>query len=174
MNRNDLEQFIAQNGKEIYSFCCWLTRNRQEADDLFQDTFVKALEKDSLPSGQGEIKKLLLTTSVRIWKDKTRKYARRRRIAEANDLTEIIDLAQTTDSTFEQPEEYVLKQEKLNILRTCIEKLPEKKRLMVLLCYAENLSMEEIAAVMKLPEGTVKSTLFRIKKSLAAQISEYE
>lgn len=175
MNRTDFEPFIRKYGKEIYSFCCWLTGNRQEADDLFQDTFVEALEKESeLPSAESdtEIKKLLLFYCARIWKNRKQKFARRRRIAEERYFPE--EQVEETDRFFELPEEYVLKQEKRTLVWEFVNQLPAQKKLILLLCYREDMSMEEIAGMLKLPVGTVKSTLFRTKKQLAAQLSGYE
>ena len=40
----ELEQFIATYGTDIYSFCVYLTGNRPEAEELYQDTFLKTLE----------------------------------------------------------------------------------------------------------------------------------
>ena len=45
MTNLELEQFITEYGREIYSFCVSLCGSRQEADDLYQDTFLTALEK---------------------------------------------------------------------------------------------------------------------------------
>lgn len=49
MKQEELENYICTYGKDLYSFCCCVTRNRQEADDLYQDTFLKMYElSDSL------------------------------------------------------------------------------------------------------------------------------
>ena len=44
MKQEELENYIYTYGKELYSFCCCVTRNCQEADDLYQDTFLKMYE----------------------------------------------------------------------------------------------------------------------------------
>ena len=44
MNKQDLEACIGQYGRDIYTFCSYLARNLQETEDLYQDTFLKALE----------------------------------------------------------------------------------------------------------------------------------
>ena len=44
MNEIQLEQCINEHGKDVYAFCSQLTRNVQEAEDLYQDTFLKAVE----------------------------------------------------------------------------------------------------------------------------------
>ena len=43
MNKEQLENYIKDYGKEIYSFCKTLTKNKTDADDLYQDTFLKAI-----------------------------------------------------------------------------------------------------------------------------------
>lgn len=49
MNREELEEYMNAYGKDLYSFCCFLTQKRQKADDLYQDTFLKLYEsKESL------------------------------------------------------------------------------------------------------------------------------
>ena len=44
MNQKELESYIYAYGKDLYSFCCSVAYDRQEADDLYQDTFLKLYE----------------------------------------------------------------------------------------------------------------------------------
>lgn len=44
MKQEELENYIDMYGRELYSFCCCVTRSCQEADDLYQDTFLKLYE----------------------------------------------------------------------------------------------------------------------------------
>ena len=57
MTIQELEQFIATYGTDIYSFCVYLTGNRPEAEELYQDTFLKTLEL--LDKIQKEIRKVI-------------------------------------------------------------------------------------------------------------------
>lgn len=43
MKQEELENYIYAYGKDLYSFCCCVTHSRQEADDLYQDTFLKKI-----------------------------------------------------------------------------------------------------------------------------------
>lgn len=45
MTTEEIKADIGLYGKDIYSFCCYLTKSKIEADDLYQDVFLKALEK---------------------------------------------------------------------------------------------------------------------------------
>ena len=71
MDQAGLEQFIGQYGRDIYSFCCYLTRSRQEADDLYQDIFVKAIEAQVFPEDVEGAKNLLLSVAVNLWKNQS-------------------------------------------------------------------------------------------------------
>lgn len=55
MNQGELEKYIQQYGKDVYSFCRSITYNTQEADDLYQDTFEdgRILLSYELESGAG-------------------------------------------------------------------------------------------------------------------------
>ena len=64
----ELEQFITEYGADIYSFCCCLTGSRQEADDLYQETFLRAVEKRKVLDAAGNPKSYVLSVAVRLWK----------------------------------------------------------------------------------------------------------
>ena len=44
MTIEEIEQSIASYGEDVFRFCCYLTGNRSSAEDLYQDTFLKAVE----------------------------------------------------------------------------------------------------------------------------------
>ena len=82
MTHVEMERFIAEYGSDIYSFCCCLTGSRQEADDLYQETFLRAVEKQKHLDMSGSPKSYLLSVAVYLWKNQRRKVGWRRRIAD--------------------------------------------------------------------------------------------
>ena len=70
----ELEQCIETYGKEIYSFCLHLTGAREWADELYQDTFLTAMEHiTQLHNEAGtNLKSYLLSVAIRLWKNKRR------------------------------------------------------------------------------------------------------
>lgn len=66
--------------------------------------------------------------------------------------------------------EQLVKEEQLSDLRRCVNNLPDKHRQVILLFYAGELSLEEIAGVLKIPKGTVKSRLHSAKKQLRKEM----
>ena len=77
----ELEQCIQEYGKEVYSFCLHLTGVREWADELYQDTFLTAMEHiTQLHNDAGaNPKSYLLSVAIRLWKNKRRKAAWRKR-----------------------------------------------------------------------------------------------
>lgn len=168
MSREELELCIKQNGKDIYSFCCHLTGSRQEADDLYQDTFLKMVELGDRLDIQSNPKGYLLSVAVNLWRNRRRKRAVRRRIAGPEVSVE--DEALEVPSGEPSPEERMISGEERRLVRKAVDGLPEKYRLPVLLFYMEELKLSEAAEILKIPEGTVKSRLFKAKKLLKKEL----
>ena len=57
-------------------------------------------------------------------------------------------------------------------MRQAVERLPERQRVIVLLYYMEELSVAQIAEVVKIPEGTVKSRLYQARKTLQRELED--
>lgn len=159
-----LEECIDIYGKDIYGFCRQITGNRQDGDDLYQDTFMKALElKDKIDIEQNP-KSYLLSIAVRLWKNRRRKYAWRQRIAGMENFSDEVYVCESenTGSGNNPEEEMLIKEEKAYVMK-CVSYLDEKYRLPVYLYYLAELSLKEIARILKVPEGTVKSRLHKAR-----------
>lgn len=169
MTKPELEICIRDYGKDIYSFCKYLTSNVQEAEDLYQDTFLKAVELDEKIDAANNPKSYLLSIALGIWKNRKRKYAWRKRIADVRALTDGQDAA--ADVPAEQsPERHLLQQEEIQAVRQAVANLPQRLKVTVLLYYMEGLSVAQIAAVAKIPQGTVKSRLHQARKLLEKEL----
>ncbi len=183
MTIGELENCIEEYGKDIYSFCRYLTCSTQEADDLYQDTFLKALELQEKIAGEYNPKSYLLSVTIRIWKNRRRKFARRKRIAAQQSYVDAREYQNGRNYRQEaegekgaenglghSPEEVILNIERQTQVRRAVERLPEKYRLAVLLFYMEELSVEHIAEVQDIPSGTVKSRLYHARKILEKEL----
>lgn len=171
MTKQELEMFITEYGKDIYSFCKHLTNNPVEADDLYQDTFLMAVEIKEKIDFENNPKSYLLSVALRIWKNKKRKFAWRKRIAEERSIVDEKD-AQMSEFSELSPEERIIKREKDMSVRAAVNKLPDKLKIIVLLFYMEKLSTAQIAEVMKLPIGTVLSRLYQARKRLRKELED--
>lgn len=172
MNKQQLEQCINTYGNEIYAFCSRITCNQQEAEDLYQDTFLKAVELGEKIAYEQNPKSYLVSIALRIWKNKKRKFAWRKRIAGESQLAEeaVGGEVMVEEPGVISPEKRVLEWELKTQVRQAVAKLDEKYRIPVYLYYTAELSIEQIANIMKLPKGTVKSRLHKARKLLKQEL----
>ena len=169
MTKPELEICIHEYGTDIYSFCKYLTGNVQEAEELYQDTFLKVMELYKKIDVMQNPKSYLLAVALRIWKNRKRKYAWRKRIKDDR----ILPKEQETvvhEQTELSPEEQFLCKEEIQAVRCAVEKLPKRFQVIVLLYYMENMSVAQIASIVKIPKGTVKSRLYQARKLLEKEL----
>nr|WP_296485412.1 sigma-70 family RNA polymerase sigma factor [uncultured Acetatifactor sp.] len=169
MEKQELEVCINAYGKALYSFCRQLAGNRQEADELYQDTFLRAMELSEKVDYTGNPKSYLLSVALRIWKNRRRKFAWRKRIADMQPIVEGQDV-ESVASTEPSPEEQVIGKEEQAVVRQAVDKLPERLKLVVLLFYMEELSVKQTAEILKIPAGTVLSRLHQARKTLKKEL----
>ena len=124
MTHVEMEQFIAEYGADIYSFCCCLTGNRQEADDLYQETFLRAVEKQKHLDMAGNPKSYLLSTAVYLWKNHRRKAGWRKRIANTEYSGREDAEIGPKDSCDDLPEQKVIREEMQKTVRDAVLRLP--------------------------------------------------
>ena len=166
----NLEACINEYGRALYSFCSYLACNRQEAEDLYQDTFLKALELGNRIDLEQNPKSYLLSIALRIWKNRKRKYAWRRRIADVQSMDEERDGGHYAEPKEDNPEEAFLGKEEREAVQNAVRRLPERLKTTVLLYYMEELSTKQIAGVMRVPAGTVLSRLHQARKLLKKEL----
>ncbi len=168
MTREELAVCISEYGKEIYSFCRWLTGSGPEADELYQDTWLLVVQKQEGLDVAGNVKSYCLSVALRLWKNRRRKYAWRQRIAGVQDA------APMDAVPIESPEEQFLHGEQKRLIREAVDELPQRLRAVVLLFYMEEQSIDQIARIMGIPVGTVKSRLYHARKVLQQRLKDKE
>ncbi len=171
MTKQELEMCIDEYGKDIYSFCKHLTNNPLEADDLYQDTFLMAIELKEKIEYSKNPKSYLLSIALRIWKNKKRKFAWRKRIADVQSIADErdVDMGESAELSLE---ERITMKEKDESIRMAVDRLPERFKVVVLLFYMEDLSTAQIAETMKIPIGTVLSRLHQARKILKKELED--
>lgn len=168
MKLETLEAYINAYGKDVYSFCLYLTRSRQDADDLYQDTFLKMMEiREKLELSKNP-KSYLLSVSVHIWKNHRRKEIWRQKAVGYPISVEDMPL-EIADGTNSPEEQYIDGEEKI-LVRRAVSNLPDKYKLPILLFYMEGQKMSDISIILGIPEGTVKNRLYRAKKLLEKEL----
>lgn len=159
---------IDEHKDQLYRLCLYLEKNTDRAEELFQDTWVKAIEKFSMYNSDYPFYTWLTQVAVNTYRDKLRRlkleFTRRTFVAEEV-LTQSIE-------TEENIEKDYLHKEKLNLVITSIGQLPDKYKLPLLLVFAEDMSYKEVAVVLGIDEGLVKSRIYEGRKKLKKRLSE--
>ena len=171
MTKHELEMCISEYGKDIYAFCKHLTNNTLEADDLYQDTFLKAAELNREIDYENNPKSYLLSIALRIWRNKKRKFAWRKRIADVQAIVEERDTDMYVPVEM-SPEEQVIHKENDKLVRGAVNRLPDKLKIVTLLFYMDDLSTTQIAEVMRIPTGTDLSRLYQARKILRKELED--
>jgi RNA polymerase sigma-70 factor (ECF subfamily) len=149
---------------QLYNFAHWLAQNREEAEDLVQETYVKALRGFS-SFQQG--------TNFRAW---MYRILRNTFLTSRTGLkaTMTVPLASDEDGPVapvadtQTPEAILIDRSHQNLLQSALEELPVHYREILLLCEVEEMSYQEIAETIAVPIGTVMSRLSRARAALRA------
>lgn len=169
MTIQELEQFIETYGTDIYRFCVYLTGNRLEADELYQDTFLKAIELLDKIQKEGNPKSYLLSVAIRLWKNRNRKISCRESIAPM-ESEELMETVASGTGERSDVEDTLLKNEEIRYAQEALQKLPEKYRVPLCLYYGEELTIKEISGCLRIPQGTVKSRLYKGREKMKEEL----
>jgi RNA polymerase sigma-70 factor, ECF subfamily len=147
----------------LYSYALVLTRNHAEAQDLVQETFVRAIPAMSRLCAGSNTKGWLFTILRNVWLNQLRKWRNGPQLIEmefGDDLANsIVESSKALDDL------YVSRLEAEQV-RAAIQELPLTFREVIMLPEYEDLSYQEIASVLDCPVGTVMSRLGRARAKL--------
>ena len=146
-----------------------LTKEKGSADDLYQDTFLEATKKLATIRYEDNPKSYLLSVAIRLWKNRVRKFAWRNRIAPQVGETA---LEQEGGATPDVSEKAVANEER-GMLWKAIDALDDRYRIPLLLYYMEEQSIAELAELLSIPQGTVKSRLHKARQLLEKELEDY-
>ena len=152
----------------LYFMMLKMTNNPQDADDLTIEAFGKAFKNLSQYTPQYAFSTWLFKIASNNCIDFIRKKKLNEPISfSINELSEEgDDISDILPETARNPEEDVIRQQKIQALREIVEKLKPNYRRIIELRYYQELSYEEISEEMNLPIGTVKAKLFRAREFL--------
>jgi RNA polymerase sigma-70 factor (ECF subfamily) len=166
--RHVLSQVLDEVFDGLYGYAMVLSRDRTEAEDLLQETCVRAVQTtESLQLGSN-VKGWLFTILRNIWLNQVRQRRAAPKIVE-------LDVDESTAGMAVEPSKgphalYVSKVERDQV-RQAIQKLPEEFREIIVLREYGELSYQEIASLLGCPAGTVMSRLGRARSKLRTLLS---
>jgi len=164
----EFDELYNQYKTMVFSFSYHLTRNRGEAEDLYQETWLRIANK--FPGGikKQTIKAWIFTIISNIHKDSLRK----KRVRRLFFIQESKSLSHGDSETTEPPDEAERAQIGKDINRA-IAVLPERQKRVFILKEMAGLKQAEISETLAIPKGTVKSLMHRAVKCLQKELSAY-
>ena len=149
----------------VYNFAYWLVQDRADAEDLVQETYLKALRGfTSFHPGsnfRAWIFQILKNTFL-----SARARTQRREIVTFGSEDVLAELPASSDSL----ESILFDRSRLEVIQKAIEQLPLIFREVLLLCDVEEASYREVAEVLSIPIGTVMSRLARARKAVRESV----
>jgi len=163
--------------QSLYGAALNLTRNPSDAEDLVQETFLKAFRSyDSFKEGtnlKAWLYRILMNTFINMYRAKQRR-PQETQVEDIGDFYLYHRLGEAAPAeAARSAEEELLNTFTDDAVKKAMEELPEPFRLAVYLADVEGFSYKEIAEIMDVPIGTVMSRLHRGRKALQAKLYEY-
>ena len=169
---NAFEMLVREYEKNVYNLALRMVGNSEDAADMSQEAFIKAY--NSLNSFRGDSKfsvwlyRIVSNVCLDFIRSRKRKQTVSLSVEDDNGEDVELDIADDTQS----PERLMDKQLTRDAVRRGLASLPPGQRQILLLREIQGLSYDEIAEVLNVEAGTVKSRIFRARKKLSAFLLE--
>lgn len=171
------KNFLEEGGElpfrdQLFKTALRLTRNREDAEDLLQDTYLKAFRHwQSFAEGtnlKAWLFKILKNTFINL-------YRRRKNLPPQADFAELEETLEghIVEEPAASPEEELLRRSWDQEVLAAVKALPHNYKVVVLLSDIEGYSYKEIAEILAIPMGTVMSRLYRGRKALEKALLAY-
>lgn len=158
-----IDQYIRQYGKRLYGLCLTLCANSFDADDLYQETWLKVVKNISQYDKSREFEPWLTRICVNIYRNRLRRIMK----------SPIFDAFSSEEKKASVMENISAPEaEDYSQLHEAIKHLPEKLRVTVVLFYFRDMDIGQTALALNIPQGTVKSRLSKARKLLKEVLTD--
>lgn len=165
-SRDELETIINEYGDHVYRLAYIYMKQRDLADDIYQDVFLRLIRSEQRIEPPEHLKSWLFRTTINcckdVWKSNWFRMITFSGVSEDKG-EDILDSIPSTESTQNDQDQ--------GFITECVCHLPEKYRTVIHLYYYEEYSIREMAALLGKPENTISSQLARGREMLRKQIS---
>jgi len=175
-DRAAFRELVQRHGDSLLGYLFRMTGNRDQAEDLFQETFKRVHEKAHTFRGRN-FKGWLFTIATRAAIDTARRRKRRVVLSPVaggdcdEDRAPQLDTLTASEDAVD-PAETLVQDERKEQVRRAVETLPAKQRATLVLAYYQQLSYSEVADVMGCSLGTVKTQMSRALATLARRLPD--
>jgi RNA polymerase sigma-70 factor (ECF subfamily) len=174
--RTEFERQALAHLDALYGAAYRLTRNARDAEDLVQDSLLRAYRFWDSFQQDSNCKAWLLRIVTNTFINEYQRKKRSREVLDAATAEQAATdgvLVQATANDKQSPQQVLLQTSVSDDVQRALDSLPDDFRTAVILCDMQGLSYKEIAEIMECPVGTVMSRLFRGRKLLAAALRDF-
>jgi len=150
----------------VFSLALKMVKNREEAEEVAQDTFIKVFKSLSKFKGDSKFSTWIYKVAYNTCLDRLKKNKREQHVVSIDEFNS--NQIKSLDDALDVMEE----EQRNQIIQDCINLLPSDDAFLLTLFYFEEQSLEEIARVIGLTANNVKVKLFRSRKKLTAILKE--
>ncbi len=169
-------ELVRRYGDNLLNYLRRISSNKEQAEDLFQETFKRVHQKAHTFSG-GRFKSWLFTIATRAAIDSFRKQAKMHTVSlhqradcDDGDCPQLAEVAVADDSY--DPSEEAVRAERAEQVKLAVMSLPDRQRVTLVLAYYQQLSYPEVAEILNCSVGTVKTQMFRALRTLAQKLPD--
>lgn len=171
--QKDFEEEIIPHLDAMYNFALRLTSDPSDAEDLVQDTIVKAYRFFSSYEKGTNAKAWLFRILKNSYINNYRKKSKQPNQVDYDEVSTFYETIRAERTDTSDLEDKMFRDLIDDDISNALEELPEDFRTVVLLCDVEGFTYEEIANMLDVPIGTIRSRLHRGRNLLKAQLMEY-
>lgn len=157
MTNTELELLLKEHGRSLSAFCYTVAKNKDIADEIFQEVCVRLLKKNISIKNEKVVTVYLYRMALNVYRDMAKK---NRKISELDidgqEFEKYIDNISDIETDFCEYE----------TLYKAISKLPIRFREVIHLVYFNDIAETDVSKILGIPKGTVKSRLFKAKELL--------
>ena len=175
LSPQEFDAFYDHYKTDVYHFILHLTQNRAEAEDIFQEVWLRVIKHFPNQEYRQKLKPWLITIALNLHRDRLRKRRIRRLFLLNKGRQGRLEAAysETPASVSSDPSYSVERLTLQQNINKAIARLPEKQRRIFVLKEIEGLPQAEIAGILGIPIGTVKSLMHRAVKALQRELAAH-
>lgn len=170
--RKNFEDLTRPFGQDIYRLAYWRLANRDDAEDVVQETYLRAFRSFHTFQAGTNVKAWLSKISLNVINDLLKKRLRQPDMVPLDSESEELDSLQSESLSLQDPIVQLTANEFDPALLLALRKLPVSLLYPLLLRELEDLSYDEIASILSIPNGTVMSRLFRARRLVRDRLTE--
>ncbi|AUC14660.1 RNA polymerase [Tenacibaculum sp. SZ-18] len=150
----------------VFSLSMKMLKSREEAEEVSQDTFIKAYKNLSKFKGDSKFSTWIYKIAYRNCLDNLKKNKEKYQTSTIDEIT--IDKINSTDNILED----ISRNERAILMKECLNRLPEEERTLLWMFYYDELSLKEIIEVTEYSESNLKVKLHRARKRLLRVVEQ--